>query len=177
MSRPDARILKIRLEDLLTDARATMSKVLDHVGEPWDDAVLDHARHLPDKNDMPPFPWLESAARPRGAPAAEWRDMTPLQIRLVEHVSRKIMKEFGYERADLPPAAEPSRAAVFWAQLRELPETFRYMATYWRLARFLRDAKNFDADETQALFKRVNPPSWSRYPGFEMPIAPRFITA
>jgi hypothetical protein len=170
--RRDPRILKIRLEDLLADGRGTMGKVLEHVGEPWDDAVLDHARHLPDRHDMPPLPWLESAARPRGAPVAEWRDMTPLQIRLVEKVSRHIMKEFGYARAELAAADEPSRAAVFFAQLRELPETLRYIAAYWRLSRFLRDPRHFDSDETKALFKRVNPPSWSRYPGFEMPIAP-----
>jgi hypothetical protein len=172
VSRRDPRILKIRLEDLLADARGTMGKVLDHVGEPWDDAVLEHAQNLPDKHDMPPFPWLESAARARGEPKAEWRQMTPLQIRLVERVSRRIMEEFGYARAELPPAEEPSRAAVFWAQLRELPETLRYMAVYWRLSRFLRDPRNFDSDETITLFKRVNPSSWSRYPGFEMPIAP-----
>jgi Sulfotransferase family len=172
VSRRDPRILKIRLEDLLADARGTMSKVLEHVGEPWDDAVLEHAQNLPDRNDMPPFPWLESAARPRGAANADWRGMTPLQIRLVERVSRKIMQEFGYARAELAAADEPSRAAVLWAQLRELPETLRYVAVYWRLSRFLRDPRNFDSDETKVLFKRVNPPSWARYPGFEMPIAP-----
>src|SRR5690349_12020259 len=55
--RDDRRVLKIRLEDLLTDARGTMGRVLEDVGEPWNDAVLDHARNVPDKNDMPPLPW------------------------------------------------------------------------------------------------------------------------
>lgn len=171
----DPRILKIRLEDLLGDARTTMGRVLEHVGEPWDDAVLDHAKNIPDKHDMPPLPWLESAARDRVAPAApagDWKGMTPLQLRMVEHVGRHIMKEFGYAPAELAADDEPSRLAVWWAELRALPSTVRYLAAYWSLSRFLQDPRNFDTEETQRRFRRVNPGAWSRYPGFEMPFAP-----
>ena len=124
---------------------------------------------------MPPLPWLESAARDRAAPAApagDWKGMTPLQIRMVEHVGRHIMKEFGYAPAELAAADEPSHLAVWWAELRELPSTVRYLAAYWSLSRFLRDPRNFDTEETQRRFHRVNPGAWSRYPGFEMPFAP-----
>ena len=38
------RMLRVRLEDLLAAPRDTMSKVLEFVGEPWDDAVLDVLR-------------------------------------------------------------------------------------------------------------------------------------
>jgi hypothetical protein len=172
VKRGDPRIIKIRLEDLLADPRATMGRVLEHVGEPWDDAVLDHARNIPDPNDMPPLPWLESAARDRSGPAARWQDLPPLDVRMVEDVGRHIMKEFGYARADLGDAREPGWLAIRWAELRALPSTLRYLAAYWRLSRRLRDPANFDTVETQALFREVNPPSWARYPGFEMPNAP-----
>ena len=35
-----SRMLRIRLEDLLSEPRPTMQRVLDYVGEPWNDAVL-----------------------------------------------------------------------------------------------------------------------------------------
>ena len=166
------RLLQIRLEDLLGDSRRTMGRVLDFVGEPWDDAVLDHARNIPDPHDMPPLPWLESAARDRGAPAAQWSSLTPVQLRLVEHVSRFILRDAGYERAQLPPEQEPSRLAIYWAALKEVPEALRYMGVYGRLSRIMKDVKNFDTGPTRALFDTINPGSWARYPGFQMPIAP-----
>jgi sulfotransferase family protein len=172
VSSRDARVLKVRLEDLLADPRATMGRVLEHVGEPWDEAVLDHARHLPDKHDMPPLPWLESAAHDRAPPAAEWKRLAPLQIRVVEHVARHIMKEFDYAPAQLEPSAEPGRLAVWWAEIRELPGLVRYLASYWRLSRFLYDPRNFETEASWRLFRRVNPGSWARYPGFAMPAAP-----
>jgi hypothetical protein len=82
------------------------------------------------------------------------------------------MKEFGYARADLGAAREPGWLAVRWAELRALPSTLHYLAAYWQLSRQLRDPAQFDSVETAALFRRVNPGSWARYPGFEMPIAP-----
>lgn len=169
------RMLQVRLEDLLTEPKATMAQILDYVGEPWDDAVLDHARHLPDKHDMPPLPWLESSAQDRGAPAAQWRSMSPLDIRLVESVTRRIMRDAGYEKAQLE--TEPSRFSVWWAGVKQLPALARYVGTYWRMGRLLRDPAMFDAPETQALFQEVNPSSWGRYPGFAMPIAPPLVRA
>jgi hypothetical protein len=87
------RILTTRLEDLLTDTRSAMARILDFIGEPWDDAVLDHARHVPDVRDMPPQPWLDSAAGDRARPEAKWKSLTPRQIRLVERVAKGAMAE------------------------------------------------------------------------------------
>jgi hypothetical protein len=166
----EKRMLRVKLEDLLSDARTTMGRVLDFVGEPWDDAVLDHARNAPNHDDMPPLPWLEGAAKERGAPRARWEKMPGVQIRAVERVARGLMKEMGYSPAEL--AEEPSSLAVLWARLRELPETARHLGVYWRMSRLLRDAENFDTPEVLRLFARVNPEAWSHYPGFELPLPP-----
>jgi hypothetical protein len=167
------RILRIRLEDLLADPRATMGRVLDFVGEPWDDAVLDHARNIPDQNDMPPLPWLESSKKDRGAPQAQWSSLTPVQIRMIETVTRKIMRECGYEKAKFDK--EPSRLKVWTAGLWEVPEMLRCLFVYIKLSKLMRDWHKFDGDEARALFHQVNPGSWARYPGFDLPTPPPLL--
>ena len=166
----EGRVLRIRLEDLLGSPKETMAKVLDYVGEPWDDAVLDHAKNVPDKHDMPPLPWLESSAQDRGAPSAQWSSMTPLQIRSVEKLGRRLMEQGGYAPAEL--AHEPSRGALLWNAVRDTPETLRYFALYGLLIYRMRDPRVFYTKEGTDLFRRVNPKAWSRYPGFELPEPP-----
>jgi hypothetical protein len=164
------RILGIRLEDLLSEPRATMARVLDFVGEPWDDAVLDHDKHLPDRNDMPPLPWLESSAQARGAAGAQWSTLTPLQVRSIERVAKRIMQESGYAPAVV--SEEPSRWALFWNAVRETGEMIRYLVVYALLAYRGRDPHALYDGGGRALFRRVNPGSWARYPGFDAPVPP-----
>ena len=167
------RILTIRLEDLLAQPREVMGKVLAHVGEPWHDAVLDHPRHIPDPNDMPPLPWLESAGKERttaSAQNAQWQALSPAQVRLVEDLTRGSMEEGGYARATLE--REPGRLAVLWEGARHLPEALRFLWVYCRLGLRMRDTRNFESAETNAMTARLNPASWARYPGFELPTAP-----
>jgi hypothetical protein len=164
------RILTIRLEDLLADGRTVMGKVLDFVGEPWDDAVLDHANHLPDAHDMPPHPWLESSARGRTAPQAQWMSLSPAQIRLIERVTAERMVDGGYAPAVLD--REPGAGSVLWARLREMPETVRFGWVGLRIGIQLRSPKNHDTEETDAMFRLLNPPSWARYPSLKGQIKP-----
>lgn len=164
------RMLQVRLEDLLAEPRDTMQRVLEFVGEPWDDAVLDHASHIPDPNDMPPLPWLSTAARKRGTPRARWQDMSPRHIRAVERLTRKCMRAHGYERAEL--LDEPGRLAVLWAWMSSVPEAFRFWFHYARLGLHLRTPSNCDSDETKRLLERLNPEAWPRYPGLEIPDPP-----
>ncbi len=168
------RLLQIRLEDLLGDTRATMGRVLEFVGEPWDDAVLDHARHLPDANDMPPLPWLESAARDRAAPPAPGAGLTPLEIRMIERICRRTMVELAYE--PVPLERPPGRLAVWWAGVSQIPALLRFVYCFARLSRRARDPRKLQSAETKALWRKLNPPSWARYPGFEIPEAPPLPT-
>jgi Sulfotransferase family len=167
------RMLQIRLEDLLAAPQDTMKEVLAYVGEPWDDAVLDHARHAPDPHDMPPLPWLESAAKDRRAPEKKWLALTPADIRIIEHVAQRVMKEHGYAPAEL--ADEPSRLSLAWARICDLPEIVRCLVAYTRLGWRMRDARTFDTPAVKALFHRVNPGSWALYPGFDLPAAPPLL--
>ncbi len=165
------RMLHVRLEDLLADPHATMTRVLDFVGEPWDDAVLDHASHQPGADDTPPYPWLERATRPRAndAPSTTWPGLTPVQIRMIERVTRKVMANAGYAKAEL--AKEPRWASVFWAGIREIPQFFRFAAVGLPILFRARDPKNLDEMERE-LMRRMNPRAWDHYPGFTFPSAP-----
>jgi hypothetical protein len=156
------RMLTIRLEDLLSEGRTTMGKVLDFVGEPWDDRVLDHANHLPDDNDMPPHPWLESSAKERAAPQARWTSYPPALIRLIERITRARMEAGGYAPAALDP--EPSGLAILRERLRHTRETIRFILTVTRLSLRLGKPENYDTAETNAIFQKLNPGSWERYP-------------
>ena len=165
------RVLQIRLEDLLGDARGTMGRVLEHVGEPWDDAVLDHARHIPDPHDMPPFPWLESSAHPRGERGVKWREaLTPVEIRMIERQARRVMAAHGYEPAKLE--REPDGLAIWWQGFKQLPLRLHALGCYAHMAWRARDARNFDSEKSNQLWHRLNPPAWQHYPGFVLPPAP-----
>jgi hypothetical protein len=164
------RVLGIRLEDLLADPRATMGKVLGFVGEPWDDAVLDHPRHIPAANDMPPLPWLESAAGARSAPKPAWPSLPPAVIRMMERAARRVLDEGGYQRANLD--REPGRLAVWWERWRRWPGEVRAVWALLRIAIRARDPRTFGSPRSQALWHQVNPGAWARYPGFEIPTPP-----
>jgi hypothetical protein len=171
------RILEVRLEDLLSEARPVMARVLDFVGEAWDDAVLDHTAHRADAHDMPPVPWFESAGRSLGRPETAWPDLAPAQVRLIEKRNRRTMEALGYPAAELP--VEPSRLAVMGVELRETPDIVRFWAAAATLANRLRRDPVYDDPATDAVFRRLNPGAWSRYPGLVMPTPPppRLLTA
>jgi hypothetical protein len=164
------RMLTVRLEDLLSDGRTTMGKVLDFVGEPWAEEVLDHANHLPDHNDMPPHPWLESSAKERTVPAARWTSFSPALIRLIERVTRDRMADGGYQPAPLDP--EPTGGEIMRERLRHMPETLRFLFAVARISMRLTKPHQYDTPETNALFQQLNPGSWQRYPNLGGQILP-----
>jgi hypothetical protein len=167
------RMLSIRLEDLLADSRSTMGRVLEFVGEPWDDAVLDHVRNIPDREDTPPYPWLERATRERetiaGAAAAGWGELSPVQVRMIEQMTKRVMADSSYARAEL--TREPRWISVFWSGIRDIPQFFRYAAIGLSLLHKARDPKQLDFVERE-LLRRVNPAAWARYPNYVLPSAP-----
>jgi hypothetical protein len=159
MSKFRHRILEVRLEDLLAEPRPTMKRVLDYVGEPWDEAVLDHAKSLPEESDIPEMPWHEGATRERSAAPGRREGLSPIQIRMVELIAWRTMKEAGYERAKL--ARTPNLFSVFLAMIRETPAVFRSLwvgMSFFR--RMRRDPAALDQAENRALVRRLNPQAW-----------------
>ncbi len=166
------RIHEIRLEDLLADTERVMRGVLEFVGEPWDDAVLDHVHHAP-LHDVPPFPWFraaKSAVRPPTGEPAWMRQLDPAWIRNIEQVHRSSMERYGYRTAELDP--EPGFAARQLARLADLPEVWHSLRHRKKLLRLTRGSTVPDPREAMVTLMQFNPRAWALYPDFVMPRVP-----
>lgn len=169
------RILEVRLSDLLAEPRPTMERVLAFVGEPWSDDVLDHANHRSPGDALPPVPWFDAAAGPpdaRVATARAARGVDPVEVRLIEALNRRSLRELGLAPFPLAPELEPSRFAVCrrWAQ--DLPELVRSAGAALRLAFASRRQGSVSGPDGQAMLRALNPPAWERLGGFVMPEPP-----
>jgi len=162
------RIHQIRLEDLLADPEAVLRGVLEFIGEPWDDAVLDHVNHAPEPNDMPPMPWFQRARgrAERSVPVAE----DPTAVRLIEVLTRHARRSQGY--APLAVSAEPSLLALIWRYLTELPGFFWGAWVFLRALSSIASEGGTDSSVTRRRFRAINPSAWDAYPDFEMPRPP-----
>lgn len=164
------RLLEVRLEDLSSDPRGTMEAVLDHVGEPWDDAVLAHHEHLPQPDDLPPVPWFQGAKKPLRPPREKGSPRDPAEERLLEWLHRRSLAEHGYAPTAL--AQEPSWFAKVWRALRDLPEFLHALGAAGRLARIAQDPARADGPEQEAALRRLNPAAWAAMPELTWPRAP-----
>jgi hypothetical protein len=162
------RVLEIRLEDLLAQPEPVLRRVLDFVGEPWHDAVLDHAAHTP--LDLPPFPWFRGQGRAREAPASSRDQLAPAWVRYVERRLHWAMERYGYPRASLP--TEPGRLATARAVLGDVPALLQGMSRMAALDRGLRRKDPIDAREFLRQSLRMNPAAYRFYPGFTPPDLP-----
>ncbi len=166
-------LYELRLEDLLSDPKGTMTGVLQYIGEDWDDAVLDHARHAP-VNDMPPFPWFAGARRnpgvPTGAPAWQ-KQLSPAWIRIIEEICALTMKRYRYPRAELAREASALRRAS--ARLAEGGKIVGSLLRLRRFARMYANQKMPDPQVGMEALLNINPKAWALYPGSSIPQIPR----
>ncbi|KUO03374.1 sulfotransferase family protein [Streptomyces caeruleatus] len=103
---PEGRYLEVRYEDLVTHPRATAEQMLDHLGVPWDEAVLRHAEleHALFNN-----PWGHPAAEAAGKPLYTGRtgrylqDLTPGEIEEFERIAGTELERLGYPLSSTGP--------------------------------------------------------------------------
>jgi hypothetical protein len=97
------RYHEVRYEELVTDPEATLRELLDFLGEPWDDAVLEHDRW---PHDVQPR-YLAFASSRRAASGEQGaiyrsrvgsgrRELGPLLYLLVRLVDGATLRELGY---------------------------------------------------------------------------------
>ncbi len=166
------RICELTLDDLLARPRHVLERVLAFVGEPWDDAVLDHPAHTP-AGDVPAFPWFAKAHRPIRAPTGDpaWlTQLSPAWIRNIERLHTVSMARYGYEPARLP--REPSFLDRQRARLADAPQVVRSLAHRRSLLSMTRRGRVADPREVLACLLTWNPSAWAHYPGFVMPRLP-----
>ncbi len=161
------RVLEVRLPDLIADPRAAMQRVLDHVGEPFAEEVLDHARHAPD--DLPPVPWFQAASQQARAGLGRRRRLDPLDVRVIESLSRRSMAEQGLQPRPLDP--DPSWLATRRRWLADLPRCGSAALAALRLAWASRGGAAAE-DRATELLRGLNPPAWAHLPGFSLPTPP-----
>jgi hypothetical protein len=164
------RILEVRLEDLLADPRSVMRSVLDFVGEPWDEAVLDHVHHA-SRDDVAPLPWYRTATEQPLQRAPPLEPSSGPNSELVEALNKATILRHGY-----PLSAAPRTRRALLSAARELPEIARSLrralAYTRRIRRHLRGVERFDPEEAFKASVALNPGAWRHYPGFVLPALP-----
>ncbi|MFE9423834.1 sulfotransferase family protein [Kitasatospora sp. NPDC006697] len=96
---PPGRYLEVRYEDLVSAPRTAIGGMLDHLGLPWDDAVL---RHSELEHSLFAKPWGHPAADATGQPLSQDRiaryreDLTPGQIEEFEAIAGSELSRLGY---------------------------------------------------------------------------------
>lgn len=173
------RILEVRLEDLSADPRATMQSILNYVGEPWDEAVLQHVSHA-QVDDVPTLPWFVKATQQTPSQrevGSEGREpMEQVWIRLVERVNHELMQRYGYKPTTSVP--EPSLWQYARALAGDVPgmaeAAYRLLSFKGLLDRHFQGVERLDPQRGMEENLKLNPSAWRYYPAFEMPQVPRF---
>ncbi|WOH63655.1 sulfotransferase [Bradyrhizobium sp. BWA-3-5] len=96
---PPDRYLEVRYEDLVSSPRSTLTQILDHLGLPWDEAVLRHAEHEHALFERPyGHPAAESAGKPLhpGRLGRYNQDLTRAQIAEFERIAGGELARLGY---------------------------------------------------------------------------------
>jgi hypothetical protein len=176
------RILEVRLEDLVASPAEVMQNILRFVGEPWDEAVLDHV-HQAVTDDVPPLPWFVAATQDRPnerQSGGSWREkMDPVWIRLVERINQAAMQRYGYKVSSLPQ--EPRLSEFAGAVLRDFPgiasTVYRMLSFKRKLDRHFNNQERLDPQEGMETNVRLNPSAWKYYPDFQMPQVPQLPAA
>jgi hypothetical protein len=89
---------EVRYEELVTQPEPTLRRVLDWLGETWDDAVLRHSEVETGSRDTSKFPQNpEAAGALYGSAVGRWqRDLSSEDAATVEEIAGRHLVELGY---------------------------------------------------------------------------------
>ncbi|WP_375784717.1 sulfotransferase [Bradyrhizobium sp. Pha-3] len=96
---PPGRYLEVRYEDLVNSPRPTLTRILAHLGLPWDEAVLRHAEYEHALFEQPHgHPAAEAAGKPlhQGRIGRHVQDLTRTQIAEFEQIAESELARLGY---------------------------------------------------------------------------------
>jgi hypothetical protein len=94
--------LPLTYEALVGEPEATLRRICDFVGEPYDPGMLDYYRSS--RHYIKDEPWKEGASRPVYASSLQkWRqELSEGQIYLIERIAGPQLEHYGYERSVVP---------------------------------------------------------------------------
>lgn len=103
-SRPfwkDPRYHLVRYEDLVTRPRPTLAALFEFLGEPWDEAVMNHALVASPFRDVTKFPQNPEAIEPiRESALGRWqKELSPADKIAFKAVGNALLLELGYASA------------------------------------------------------------------------------
>ncbi|WP_013323989.1 sulfotransferase family protein [Gloeothece verrucosa] len=115
---PEDRKIEIKYEILIKDFAATLTRICEFIGVPYDEAMLDYAKKTTYKS-------------PNSSLVQQWKTkLSKQQIRLVESKIGKRLTERGYELSGLPPLTV---TPLMERQLKLQDWWYRFQ---WRIKRF-----------------------------------------
>ena len=96
----DPRFLTVRYEELLREPRPVLEKLMDFIGEPWDDRLLEHAGTGSPFRNVATFAQNPEALGPMNTRAlSRWeRDLDAKDRRIFKRIAGPLLIELGYAR-------------------------------------------------------------------------------
>ena len=169
VARYRSRILEIKMEDLIAEPRKSLESVLDYIGEPWDDRVLEYQKHAP-RDANHDWPGLSSATKALDRTKRHGRHsnaLGPVWNRLVEKHNRENMAWYGYRPFELE--REPTAAEYVREIVKDVPGACRYFYKLGRLFTLIRCADVSAQAKVENVFD-LNPKGWKYHPGRVTPV-------
>ena len=98
------RYLEVRYEDLTSDPRREMHKLLEFIGEEWDESILEHNKRRYTYEALVDPSNRAGAAKPIQKPTTNWKSkLSRRQTEIFCRVAGGLLEELGYEvPLDLP---------------------------------------------------------------------------
>ena len=100
--RRDPRYIEVRYEDLVLDARPIMEKILNFLGEPWDEQVINYHEVDSPSRDMAKFPQNPEATQAlQTRSLGRWQnDLSEDDKVIVKQIGGPLLVELGYETSN-----------------------------------------------------------------------------
>jgi hypothetical protein len=115
------RYLSIRFEDLILDTEASLRKICQFLGVPFDPSMLRHGDMVDEKiPEDRRWLWPSIAGAPEASKAGQWRHkMTRSQRIVFERFANRALKTWGYEAYDTVPKSASAHCLDLWYYLTQ----------------------------------------------------------
>lgn len=108
LARDDEHALEVRYEDLVADPEPTVRAILEHVGEPWDDGLLDRA--LADASQVGFGDWKTYGRKAiESSSVGRWKKLPHQSLRPLAEICNPTLTRLGYPAVH---ASEPEDDAA-----------------------------------------------------------------